>query len=304
MGRRIICLLAALLLLPLCALGEGKVFREGDTEPFAEDAELLTVRVAPLLGGDCMLMTLGDHSMFVDVGSNVNLDDIQAVIADAGIDRVDYVYNTHPHYDHIGGFVPLVESGFPVGALITFFEHDYTEVSVVQGLTIRTAEAYGIPVIDMKTEDRMDFGGAELISYRMPDDTIFPSTICNDRSAMLMVHYGDCSILLTGDVELPAETVMSELYDLKTDILKIPHHGLGKIYEPFLDKTDPECVFITHGSAEAGEVRDQLYKRGIWRISYATWGMITMQTDGTKWIVKQEILPGMEKVRELFPEWT
>jgi hypothetical protein len=39
-------------------------------------------------------------------------------------------------------------------------------------------------------------------------------------------------------------------------------------------------------------------------MSFATWGMITMQTDGKKWIVSQEILPEKKEVADTyrFPE--
>ena len=54
--KRLICLLLVLML-PALALAEGtqKVFYEDETEAFPEDAELLTLRVCPLLGADCML---------------------------------------------------------------------------------------------------------------------------------------------------------------------------------------------------------------------------------------------------------
>ena len=111
MTKRLIIWLLALLLLstPCLAAGEQRVFIAGETEPFPQDAELLTLRVCPLLGADCMLLTLGEHSMLIDAGRNTNIDEINAMLADAGLTQVEYAFNTHPHDDHAGGIRPLLE---------------------------------------------------------------------------------------------------------------------------------------------------------------------------------------------------
>lgn len=290
MGKRIACtLLALLLVLPAAALGENRVFRTGETEPFEEGAEILTVRFAPLTGGDCILVTIGDQSMFVDVGTDKNLKDLKEILALAGLEKVDYLYNTHPHCDHIGGFMPLAKSGFPIGALITFFDHEYHGPSIMQRRAMITAEECGVPVIDMKTEDRMTLGGAELTFYRIPDDRITRQMGCNDLSSMVLIRYGDCSILLTGDVEMRAQEVLAELYDLKADIMKIPHHAASKTNQEFLDEVDAELVVLTGGSVNTAVAQAQIRKEDIPYMAFAGWGYITLQTDGKKWIVRQDV---------------
>ena len=43
-----------------------------------------------------------------------------------------------------------------------------------------------------------------------------------------------------------------------------------------------------------------LIHNGYTRMSFATWGMITMQTDGKKWIVSQDILPDKKEIAETY----
>ncbi len=288
-------LLCCLLLFAGRGLGEGKVFRAEDTEPFPADAPLLSVRVAGMKSGDCMLVTCGEENMLVDLGTGSGMEDIRAMLDDAGVSSVDYFCNTHPHDDHLGGFIPLVQSGFPIGALITFFDHDYLAPSAVQKLGIRTAEEYGIPVIDRKTEETMTLGGAEITFYRLPEKKYSWKLSCNDLSAMLLIRYGDCSILLTGDVEIRSQAVLARLYDLKADILKVPHHGVGKMELNFLADVDPEYAFVTGGANSSETAQKQLKRRGVCHISFSPWGMITMQTDGQKWIVRQNLKPDMDE---------
>ena len=303
--KRLICLLLVLML-PVSVLAEGtrKVFYEDETEPFPENAELLTLRVCPLLGADCMLLTLGEHSMLVDTGRKLQAGTILDVLKDAGLDSVEYVFSTHPHQDHLGGMIPLLEAGLGVGTFFTVFPHNYVEFIgdyEVQPETIKALEARNIPVADLKRDDTIPFGDAEITVLRITDNAIETGArTCNDMSAMLMVKYGDCSMLLTADVERMDEIELADLYDLKADILKYPHHGMSSIEPVFLDEIQPEFVFFTHGAGDTHRAQVQIYEAGYERMCFATWGTITIRTDGTKWIVKQDLLPEFTDIAEKY----
>ena len=308
MFKRLALLLTVLALLPLLtAFSEEprKVFMEGETEPFPEDAQLLTLRVCPLLGADCMLLTLGDHSMLVDIGRPTQAKTILGMLEDAGITSLEYTFNTHPHPDHIGGLVPIMNKGVQPGTFITVFPHDYIENRLEYdyfGETLRALDAAGVPVLDLKTGDKIPFGDADLTILRLPDEYINKSITCNERSAMLMVRYGDCSLLLTADVEMSndCELILSREYDLDADIMKYPHHGMSYLANEFLEETSPEFVFFTHGAGDTKKAQGQLLQHGLDRMAFATWGLITLQTDGTKWIVRQDILPEFKSISESY----
>ena len=282
-----------LLMIPLYALGETRVFAASDTDPFSTDAALLKVFVAPLHSADCMLVVIGDHSMLVDSGTSQSVPLIHEVLKEAGVDHVDIFFNSHPHSDHIGGFITMVEEGFPFGEFLTVFPENYEGTASRQKAAVRTAKAHDIPVAQIKSGEHIPFGDAEITVYRIPDEYITDQTSMNDQSAMLMIRYGDSSILLTADVELPAQAALAELYDLKADICKYPHHGLGIMDDRFLQRTDPEYVFIPSGSIRSLFGQQMLRENGYNRVSFATWGVISMQTDGTKWIVSQALNPDL-----------
>ena len=313
--KRMLCLLALLALLPASVFAEGaemtqylvsdgqKVFSPEETEPFAEDAELLTLRVCPLLGADCMLLTFGEHSMLIDSGGYNHGPTIMKVVQDAGLDSVEYAFNTHPHNDHLGGMIPLLKLGLGVGTFMTTFPHDYVankgEFEVLPE-TVRAMEAANIPVTDVKRDERIPFGDAEVTVLAIPETGTDLAGTCNELSAMLMVRYGTCSLLLTADVEPSSEKLLTEMYNLKADILKYPHHGQSKLEEAFYADVAPELVFFTHGAGNTQMAQKQLGSLGMHRMLFATWGVITMQTDGTKWIVKQDLLPDFVQVAETY----
>ena len=306
MLKRWSCLLLVILLMPVFSAAEGqlRVFKEGETEPFAEDAELLTLWVCPLLGADCMLLTLGEHSMLVDAGRKGQAEQILEVMNEAGVTSVEYGFNSHPHFDHIGGVIPLLEAGFGFGSFITLFPHDYCENVNdyhFQEETLKALENAGIPVTDMKSEDKIPFGNADITILQTPESRIIWPATGNDLSGMLMVKYGDCSILLAADVEPNDEIILAELYDLKADILKYPHHGMSLLQLEFQDAVQPEYVFFTHGAGDTKKAQAELFEWfGIDRMNFATWGTIILQTDGTKWIVRQELKPDYVDIAERY----
>ena len=287
---RAVCLLAILCLLPMAAMAEKKVYMAGETEPFPKDAKLLTLRVAPGYGGDCMLLTFNGESMFIDMGIPEFLPRIRQLMKTAKIgNHVNYFFNSHPHADHIAGFIAALDDGIKIDTMYTFFPHDYDDDSnsVRQKKAMQRAKKYGVKVVDLKTENVIRLGGLKMKVYRVPDKRINKGLRCNDLSGMLMVQYGSCRMLLTGDVERHAQNILARLYDLKVDILKVPHHGYDAMHYNFLAATNPEFAFITNDSCNTKRAQEQLFRYHRKPFMIATKGTITIQTDGNKWIVRQ-----------------
>ena len=285
--RRLAALLLLLVMFFTCtsaaeeAAAPKRVFMADETAPFGDDEQLLTIRVCTLTGADCMLVTYGDLTMLVDAGKAIDYPTIKAMLDAQGVEKLDILFHTHPHSDHIGSVAKIVESGMPIGQFMTLFPHDYTGNSIVQRSSIAALEAAGIPIVDVEDGDKVPFGDADITVMRQ-----HKADSDNDLSAMLMVKMGDTSVLLTGDVEYIAQWYLVRAHDLKADIMKYPHHAVSRINPEFLDAVQPEFCFITHGSRDTATAQKQLTMAGI-PFKFATWGEITMQTNGEKWIVDQ-----------------
>ena len=284
-GRKLafFVLVLAVLCLPAAALAvTQRVYMAGETEPFGADERLLTLYVCPLMGADSMLLTFGEHSMLVDMAKESQAEDVLAMLARAGLDEVEIAFNTHPHNDHVGS-IPLIVEKIGIGTFMTAFPHDYTGSAIAQRKAIRALNEAGVPIVDVDDGDTIDFGDVEITVWRQ---TSFPGD--NATSAMLFIRYGECTLLLTADVEGKGLADIAELHEVKADIAKAPHHGLTKLDASFFEELAPEYMFIPHGSVNTKEFQKQADEKNV-TYQFCTWGPITIETNGEKWIVEQQI---------------
>lgn len=284
----IICL-ALFLVIPSAPAETRRVYFAREAPPFDENAPLLHLYVADLVGADCMLLILEGHSMLIDMGKENQVPQILSLLDAVGVSSVDHAFNTHPHSDHLGGMIQLLDH-LDVERFYTCFAEDACGSAMVQRQTIPVLREHGIPIIHMTQDDIIPFGEALVRVFHQPK-----AKTVNQRSAMLHITYGECSILLAADVSEVTQTRFGERYDLKADILKYPHHGLGRLNYPFLRSVAPEYTFFTHGSSNSLKAQEQMDREGI-PYSFAAWGPIHLSTDGQIWRVDQWVNESFTKI--------
>lgn len=285
MKKTIAVLLALLLLLAAFsaqAEGERRVFRADEKETFPADADTLSIHVCPLLGADCMILRCGGLTMLVDMGKANDYPVIKAELEKLGVDKIDLAFNTHPHDDHLGSMIQILQD-YPVDLFMTVFPLDYTGEDVIQVRTVRALQAAGVPILTARDGYRFPLGEAMLTVICQ---TKYPNP--NPMSAMLMIEYGECKALLCADLIRAAQLYVAQTHELKADLFKHPHHGLNNLYREFLENIDPEYCFFTHSYYNTAEAREQLDRYGI-PYDFATWGPIGIETDGRYWLVYQEL---------------
>ncbi len=280
----------ALFLVLLPAQGQQRrVFFAHEVPPFEQQENLLHLYVADLMGADCMLLVLGEHTMLIDMGKDNQVPQILSLLEAAGVARIGHAFNTHPHSDHLGGLVPLLDS-LEVERFYTSFPEDFRGPSVVQRPAIRALKERNIPIIQVTQDDTIPFGPVEIRVFHQPK-----AQTVNQRSAMLHITYGDCRLLLAADMGELTQTRFGERFDLKADVLKYPHHGLSRLNHPFLRSVAPEYTFFTHGSANTLPAQKQMDREGI-PYSFAAWGPIHLSSDGSAWRVDQWITADYAKI--------
>ncbi|MCU4675662.1 DNA internalization-related competence protein ComEC/Rec2 [Catenovulum sp. 2E275] len=155
--------------------------------------------------GLAVLISKDNHAVLYDTGdayqSGFNL--FEAVVEPVLIARQSQliaVVISHPDKDHAGG--------------LKYIRQYYPHVPVWQG----SAEC--------KTFSEQGYLGLNWQFFSTQQLALSGQSTNND-SCVFKVSFAQHSVLLTGDIEAPAETFLTQQYrtDLKADIMLVPHHG-------------------------------------------------------------------------------
>lgn len=293
--KRILCLLLTLLLLLGAALAEQRVFRAGEIEPFGPDEALLELYVVPLIGADAMILRCGGEVMAVDVGKLNHDQEFIDMMNAIGENHLTRVFNSHPHDDHCLGMLNLTKSDLSIDEYVTAFPLDHHMEGSVQGMVLHVVKEAGIPVSQVKDGDVFFLGGARFtcMQHHFKDGNI------NNSSCVLLVEYGQTSLLLTGDIDVPGQSMLIEEHPQlnKVDIMKAPHHGLAYLQYQFINRVNPELVFFTNGSGSAGPGMERLNQKKIPYV-FSSRGPISMVSNGDHWIVTQELYDQFKGIQQ------
>jgi competence protein ComEC len=157
-----------------------------------------------------------------------------------GLRQIEVAVLSHPHPDHLGGLVPILEA-LEVGELWVprpprRDERDYLRawrLAFERGTRIR---------LPADLDDRIEhplFGwtsSARAVSSRV-----------NDESLVFRIEHGAHSFLFTGDVEAAAERWLAP-FVLPATVVKVPHHGSRTSSTPaFVRALDSDWAVISCG---------------------------------------------------------
>ncbi|MEW5784194.1 MAG: MBL fold metallo-hydrolase [Bacillota bacterium] len=236
--------------------------------------------------GDAILIQAPAQNVLIDGGPRGAGVDLASYLHQCGVNRLDLVVSTHPHDDHIGGLLEVLDK-MPVDEVM--------DPAVAH--TTQTFEKY-LALIDEKnirfTTARAglsrDLGGGAVLSLLhpvapQPDDGL------NNCSVVLRLTFGRVSFLMTGDVEQAAERAILEREGrIRSTVLKVAHHGSRSSSDSlFLDAVKPAVAVICYGDNQYGvphqETVQYLAETGALIYSTFEHGTVMMITDGNTYTV-------------------
>jgi len=249
--------------------------------------------------GDCILIQTSQENILVDTGpvtENFNAGEriVVPYLMEKRIGRLDMVFITHEDRDHIGG----------ANYLLTNIPTEKVGVPAVGDRLLDDDWQEGIPE-KYFTED------GKLILLRAGDVLTFPSRLtvevlapvgvitgteadANNNSLVLLLHFAEKRILLTGDMEKEEMQQIAERgATWEADFLKVPHHGgKGSLDQDWFDRTSPLAVFISVGRNSFGhpsaEVMAYWQERGVPVFRTDLQGTIELEIDSKGY----RIVPG------------
>ncbi|HYJ67508.1 MAG TPA: ComEC/Rec2 family competence protein [Nocardioidaceae bacterium] len=198
--------------------------------------------------GDALVLNAGEGSaVVVDTGPEPAL--VDRCLDDLDIDTVALLVLTHPHADHIDG-VSGVNLGRPVGSLAVapgaLDDPAYADVAA-------WAESSDVAVRELPYGSTGSVGDLTWRVLGPPPSAVDDAggdEAVNDASVVLAVRTSGVSLLLTGDVEAPAQAALLRWGDraLRADVLKVPHHGSADQDPDFLCAVGPRLAIVSVGA--------------------------------------------------------
>jgi competence protein ComEC len=161
----------------------------------------------------------------------------------AGVHKLDAVFLSHPHSDHIGG-MPAVITHIPID---TIYNSGYSYHSELYRRYLRLAQKHHIPVKSLSAGDRVLLDPAMRIFIYGPSP-FNHFTDANQHSLIIELIYGKKRFLFVGDAGKPEDELLLNHYGpmLNTDFLKVGHHGSKtSSYITFLKTATPNIEAVS-----------------------------------------------------------
>lgn len=247
----------------------------------------LSVHFIDVGQGDCILVCCDGKNMLIDGGTLDKGKTVENYLKSCGVRNLSYVIGTHPHDDHIGGLVTVLND-MPVDTVI--MNNAVTTTQTYEDL-LKAVEDKGKKITRARVGSIYSLGSAKftvLAPVKEYDDL-------NETSVTVRLTYKDKSFLFTGDASQESEQdMLAENSDLSADVLKVGHHGsLTATSQEFLNEVHPEYAVVSVGTGNSyglpnTEVIQRLKNANVTILRTDTDGTIIFEYDGQNMKVKKE----------------
>jgi competence protein ComEC len=231
-----------------------------------------------------------------DIGKNV----VAPFLWKSKVRRIDTLVLTHPDPDHLKGLI-FIASQFSIGQ---FWDNGFQtdSESYLQLKKVLSEKKILTHSLNEGTPSQT-INGVEVSVLNPPVWNAMPRKVhqqwdLNNSSLVLRLRFKNVSVLLTGDIGKEAEGRMLRKDDpLRSDILKIPHHGSSSSSSPlFLERVKPTYAILSVGERNIGrlphpEVLKRYQQLGTILFRTDKQGAITVVTDGENIQIKTFLSP-------------
>ena len=286
-ARKLIILIAAICL--IAGIISYGLYRCNAKKSNTDPQDKLVITNLNVGKADAAVIQYNDIVGIIDTGTEEAYDTIDAYLKKHEISDISFLLLTHYDQDHIGSAVEIINN-YSIG---TVYLPDYeSEKEYYPALMdCISGKDNAIFVDNMLSMDFADNISMDILPAEDPGPLLeSDKNMDNDMSLCLMIKYGSCKFLFTGDIENDRISQMADgSYDLSCDWIKIPHHGVyDKKEKKLIEKASPAYAVISTSLEKAPDDKlKELIKENDIKAYVTMNGDITTICDGNKITINQ-----------------
>ncbi|SHF00994.1 competence protein ComEC [Thermoanaerobacter uzonensis DSM 18761] len=206
--------------------------------------------------GKTFLIDGGGRPLFATSSFDVGEDLVLPFLYYKGVMKLDGVFISHTDIDHVGGILSILQQ-MTVDKI--FIGMQKVTDGNFKGL-MEIAKSKNIPIVFLKKGDKVKVDGVEIYVLHPDPQNLIEENPINNNGLVFKMKYKDMEFLFTGDIEKPAEEILKNL-DIKTDILKVAHHGSNtSSTQEFIKKANPKVCIVQVGKNSYGLPDERVLK--------------------------------------------
>lgn len=219
----------------------------------------ITIHYLDIGQGDATYIEFPDgEDMLVDCAKDARILTALGRVMKWRDNTIDYLVVTHPHADHYGGCIDVMKRFAIKQILYNGYRKEYDPTWKYFWDTLKQKEKNGSEYDEITHEQSLNIGSSTIHilypDHSVSDDPVVVEKgeghVVNNTSIVFVLIYGKNTALFTGDMENELEQKLVAKYgtQLKSDVLKVGHHGSpGSSSQPFIDAVLPSYTTISVG---------------------------------------------------------
>lgn len=202
--------------------------------------------------GDCTFIKTKEADILIDAGESESAETVIEYLNLYNVDDLEYIIATHPHSDHVGALPKIMEEIEAEKLVLPIKSEKTTDGTQYRNELIQIAREKNIKVteVPLDSDYEITLGKLKLVFL----GPIVDDENLNNTSLIVKLTFDKISFLFTGDAEkLEEYTLVSRDFEqgggtLKSDILKVAHHGSNtSSISDFVKAVNPEYAVISCG---------------------------------------------------------
>ncbi len=210
--------------------------------------ENVTVYFLDIGQGDSIIVKTLTKNILIDGGPTSAGTTMLGYLSTYNVKKIDLLIATHPHADHIGGLVSVLQSSIPIQDIV-YNGYNYTSAATFNtwknlALTHNLTQGHRNQIYSISPTINFT-----VISPTNPTQFGSTDNEINDNSIVMKLQVGNTSVMLSGDAQFDSEqSMLSSGFSLHSQVLKVGHHGSStSTSQAFLNAIIPAYAVISAG---------------------------------------------------------